>query len=125
MRSKALAREGGGAKGQGSEKTKRAKSLCVRTLVPSPSRHEALRGKPRCFSHLQRQASSGFCCSSQSAQVPQHTLLQPLSELVRVEVPAAARTIGGEDDGAAVRTATAKTAAELNNIQGKAFQQVS
>lgn len=88
--------------------------------VPSPSGREALRGeRSGADSHRQRGASRvapdrpPVASALQSRGPGSSTHLAPAA--VRpcpqfLEAPAAARALGGEDDGAAVGAATAKTA---------------
>lgn len=88
--------------------------------VPSPSGREALRGKPSgADSHRRRGASRVPQDRPPAASVLQSrgpgssTHLAPATVRAcprSVEVPAVARALGGEDDGAAVGAATAKTA---------------
>uniref|UniRef100_A0A671FW74 Ubiquitin-conjugating enzyme E2 G1 n=1 Tax=Rhinolophus ferrumequinum TaxID=59479 RepID=A0A671FW74_RHIFE len=63
-------------------------------------------------------ASLGFGAPVVGARVPQHTQLQQPPEPVSgpSKAPAPARALGGEDDGAAVGTATAKTAGSEGGV---------
>uniref|UniRef100_A0A8C4M2E8 Ubiquitin-conjugating enzyme E2 G1 n=1 Tax=Equus asinus TaxID=9793 RepID=A0A8C4M2E8_EQUAS len=130
-RSEAVAGEGtSGADGR-VEGGKRASEVPVRAAAarypPLPgavrrAERSALEPAARRRSRRRSPASLGFGAPVVGARVPQHTQRQQPPQPVPSpsEAPAPARALGREDDGAAVCTATAKTA-ELNKNPVEGF----